>query len=96
MRVYNATEWQDSTGQWLVNDTTSMTSIAFNWWCPMRMLNLSVEEYYHLLADTYHATIHHYNPEYNVLIFTFDTQNDAKAFKNYLNKTAKKINFLVD
>lgn len=62
----------------------------------MRMLNLSVEEYYHLLVDTYHAIIRHYNPEYDVLIFTFDTQSNAKAFKNYLNKTAKRLNFLVD
>lgn len=96
MRLYHCTEWQDATGQWLVNDTTSMTSIAASWWCPMRMLGLSVEEYFYLLTKTYHAIVHSYHPETNVLIFSFSSQQEAKAFKNFLNKQAKEKNFLVN
>ena len=53
--LYKSIEWQDATGNWLVNDTTSMTSIAVKWWVPMRMLNLTPEDYIRLLKDKFHV-----------------------------------------
>ena len=54
MHLYKTAEWEDAAGNWLVNDTTSMTSIAIKWWVPMRMLNLTPEDYIHLLKDKFH------------------------------------------
>ena len=94
--VYRCTEWQDATGNWLVNDTTSMTSIAVKWWVPVRMLNLTPEDYIRLLKDKFHVNYMKYVKDADLLIFSFDTQEAARKYKNWINKEARNRNYIID
>lgn len=95
MHLYKTTEWEDASGNWLVNDVTSMTSIAMKWWIPMRMLNLTPEGYLRLLVDKFHINYAHYTAEANVLVFTFASQDAARKYKNWINKKARECNFIL-
>ena len=94
--LYKSTEWQDATGNWLVNDTTSMTSIAIKWWVPMRMLNLTPEDYIRLLKDKFHVNYMKYVKDADLLIFSFATQEDERKNKNWINKEARNRNYIID
>ena len=94
--LYKSIEWQDATGNWLVNDTTSMTSIAIKWWVPMRMFNLTPEDYIHLLKDKFHVNYMKYVKDADLLIFSFATQEAARKYKNWINKEARNRNYIID
>lgn len=94
--VYRCVEWQDATGNWLVNDITSMTSIAVKWWVPMRMLNLTPEDYIRLLKDKFHVNYMKYVKDADLLIFSFTTQEAARKYKNWINKEARNRNYIID
>ena len=91
--IYKMEEWE-SNGQWHCGDVSALAAMSNAWWYPMRILDLTPEDYITLLKDTYHATNFHYSIEYNVLSFCFKTQSDCRKFKNLINKQAREKNFV--
>lgn len=59
----------------------------------MRILNLTVEEYIHLLVDKFNAKALEYYAPTDFLTFGFETEREAKAFCNYINKEARRRNY---
>lgn len=59
----------------------------------MRILNLTVEEYVHLLVDKFNAKALRYYAPTDFLTFGFETEKEAKAFCNYVNKEARRRNY---
>lgn len=92
MHLYKTTMWEDAAGDYLVNDVTSMTSIAIKWWIPMRMLNLTPTEYLKMLKDKFYINSAHYSETADVLTFTFANEADARRYKNWINKQARDRN----
>ena len=92
--VLKVVEWETASG-WLVADTSGLAAGSSDWgWIPS-MLNLSITEYIHLLYDKFNVRYIKYFPECNMLHFAFASLNDARKFKNYVNKTARDRNFLI-
>lgn len=92
LHLYQMTTWE-SLKRWHVNDVKNLSGASAKWYTPMRILNLSIEEYILLLKDTFHAKgISYYAPT-DYLSFYFTKERDAKSFCSYVNKAAKKANY---
>lgn len=88
VHIYEMTCWELN-GHWHVNDVKNLNGRSAKWYTPMRILNLSIEEYINLLIETFHAKgIHYYEPT-DYLAFYFEKEKDAKAFCSFVNKKAK-------
>lgn len=95
VHLFKMTEWQGSSGRWYCNDITDLAGPSAKWWAPARVLNISLTDYIMLLRDTYNATVVKYNPEKDVLSVYWDKQTDVHRFVLYVNKEAKRKNFMV-
>lgn len=89
VHLYQMTCWQSSSGHWHVNDVKNLGGKSAKWYTPMRILNLSIEEYVNLLINTFHAKGLYYYPATDYLGFYFSTEREAKAFCSYVNKNAR-------
>ena len=92
VHLYQMTCWE-SAGRWYANDIKNLSGASAKWYTPMRILNISIEEYINLLLNTFHAKgIFYYAPT-DLLYFYFSREIDAKAFCSYVNKKAKVSNY---
>ena len=87
--LYKMTCWKNNSGVWSVNDIQNLAGRSAKWYTPMRILDLTIEEYIHLLVDMFHAQELYYYEPTNYLNFYFSKEKDAKAFCSYVNKIAK-------
>lgn len=94
MHIYKTEEWQGGDGRWLVNDVSDLSGISSKWWVAAHVLGISYEDFVRLLVNKFHAQCS-YRAAANVLIFTFDSQTDARKYKNYVNKVARDKHFMV-
>ena len=92
VHLYTMTCWE-SNGSWHCNDVKNLSGRSAKWYTPMRILELSVEDYISLLITKFHATGFHYHPTTEYLGFHFTKEMDAKAFCSYVNKVARVKNF---
>ena len=93
--LYVTSEWQGASGRWYVNDVTDLISVACKWWAPVRLLDITPVEYVLMLKNDFKARGFQYTKESNVLIFSFDTQADARKYKNFINKKAREKQFIL-
>lgn len=88
MRLYNADAWQGASGRWYVNDLKSLKSKSCLWWFPIRLLDVTIDEFFEILKK-YNAKVS-YSVEKEFLLYSFSTRKDACGFRDLLNKTARK------
>ena len=92
VHLFKLTTWE-SMGRWHVNDVKNLKGRSAKWYTPMRILNLSVENYINLLINTFHAKGLSYHSPTDYLAFYFETEKDAKAFCSYINRQAQNKNY---
>ena len=92
IHLYQMTCW-NSGDKWHVNDVKNLNGRSAKWYTPMRILNLSVEEYIDLLIKKFNAKGLTYYAPTDYLGFYFLTEREAKAFCSYVNKHAKNSNY---
>ena len=93
VHLYQMTCWQSPTGRWFTNDVKNLSGRSGKWYTPMRILNLSIDEYIDLLIKTFNAQgLSYYSPT-DYLSFYFSKEKDAKAFCSYVNKCARRSNY---
>lgn len=90
--LFQLTYWEIS-GRWHCNDVKNLAGKSAKWYAAMRVLNLSVEDYIKLLLS-FNAQKLHYYIDSDYLAFSFECEKDVKAFCSYVNKVAKKHNFI--
>lgn len=93
MQILKYSEWSDGIGNWYVNDTSDLLSPRALWWAPARMLNISPVEYVQLLIENFHPDTIKYSLEYDVLIYSWKSIEQARKFKNWINAQARKYQF---
>ena len=93
LHLYQMTTWE-SNGRWFVNDVKNLSGRSAKWYTPMRILNLSIEEYVNLLLNTFNAKELSYYAPTDFLFFYFTKERDAKAFCSFVNKKARSSNYL--
>lgn len=91
--LYQMTTWQSGSGKWRVNDVKNLAGKSAKWYTPMRILNLSVEDYVHLLLNKFNAQGMYYYAPTDLLSFYFKTEIEAKKFCSYVNKVSKSKNY---
>lgn len=96
-KVYKLNEWQSPSGRWYVAHTDNMK--LNRWWLIPKALNISYEDYIHMLINQYHAShIHFYSYPINdsrnsLLTFSFEKYADAHKFLLDMNRVFRKLNW---
>ena len=88
------TEWQGGSGVWYCNDVEDLAGISSRWWTPARMLNMPLDEYVIMLVKEFKVDRISYNPEANVLHFSWKSREACRKYKNWINKKARECNFM--
>lgn len=96
LHLYKMTCWCDGGNKWHCNDVSNLAGKSAKWYTPMRILDLTVEEYITLLIEKFHAKNLYYHINSNYLGFCFLKEIDAKAFCNYVNKIARTKNYICE
>jgi hypothetical protein len=94
-RLLRYEPWDDGNGNFHVNDCTDLKSIRGLWWVPARMLGISPAEYVELLIVRFKVDKIKYLQEADVLIYSWNSLQKARDFKNWLNQEARKRNFMI-
>ena len=94
-RLLRYEPWDDGNGNFHVNDCTDLKSIRGLWWVPARMLGISPAEYVELLIVRFKVDKIKYFQEADVLIYSWNSLQKAREFKNWLNAEARKRNFMI-
>ena len=92
VHLYQMTSWESPTKRWYVNDVKNLSGRSSRWYTPMRILDLSIDEYINLLIKFNAQDFFYYKPT-NYLHFSFAKERDAKAFCSYVNKVARVKNY---
>lgn len=92
VHLYQMTCWQTASGKWCVNDVKNLGGNSGKWYVPMRILDISVEDYINTLLKYKAEGIYYYAPT-DYLGFYFTKEKDAKAFCSYVNKIARQKNY---
>ena len=93
IHLFQLTSWMSSSGKWYVNDIKNLAGRSGKWYTPMRVLDLSIENYINLLLNKFNAKGLHYYASTDYLMFYFIKEKDAKDFCSYINKHAKQKNY---
>ena len=94
MHLYRASEWQGGSGVWYCNDVEDLAGISSRWWTPARMLNMPLDKYVTMLIKEFKVDNISYNPEANVLVFSWKSREACCKYKNWINKKARDCNFM--
>ena len=95
--ILKITEWESASGRWYAADTTGFSG----WWVIARMLEMKLGEYARFLVNEYNAIIddfiiYPYEDKRNsLLIFHFNSYQDAHKFVLFVNREARKRKFFV-
>jgi len=92
--IYKASEWECN-GKYVVSDVEELGRGSGVWWYVPNLLSLSPVDYVKLLINKFHAINISYLIESDVLIFYFSTLEDARKYKNYVNKQARDKKFMI-
>ena len=94
-RLLRYEPWDDGNGNFHVNDCTDLKSIRGLWWVPARMLGISPAEYVELLIVRFKVDKIKYLQEADVLIYSWNSLQKARDFKNWLNQEARKRQYII-
>lgn len=92
--LYKTTEWECN-GLWMCGDVSHLSAMSNTWWYPCNILKIKPVEYVKMLINDFHAINLHYTVDANVLIFYFASQADCRKYKNFINRKAREVNFLI-
>ena len=93
LHLYQMSHWESTKNHWHVNDVKNLCGRSAKWYTPMRVLNLSIDEYVDLLLNKFNAKGLKYYPDTDYLGFYFSKEKDAKSFCLYVNKQARHSNY---
>lgn len=87
--IYKETVWQSPTGRWHSGDVEELGKGSGKWWIPCRILDIAPVDFIYLLKDTFNASNFSYKKETNVLLYSWEKEEDAKRYRKYINDKAK-------
>lgn len=105
--IYKTEVW-DNVNTWYCGDCRDLTKGSNTWYIPCRILDKTPKEFAEMLVIDFDAkvsTSYHkiYNPETKeitkgelLLFWSFDSEEKAKKYKNYINKMARNIDFTLE
>ena len=88
-KILKIAEWEAISKRYYVSD-------GGKWWIPARMLGLSLEDFILKLKNEYNASKFAYCLETDCLVFSWDNYEEAHKWVLYINREARKRNFMID
>ena len=92
--LYETSIWQGGSDLWYVNDVKDLAGVSGKWWVPCRILGIAPVDYVKILIDEFKVAKISFNAEKNFLYFAWEKEADARRYKNWINKMARKANFI--
>lgn len=92
LHLFELTYWELN-GSYYCNDIKNFKGHSAKWYVPMRILDLSVEDYIDLLINKFDAKNIKYNRQTDCLLFHFSKESNAKNYCSYINKKAKAMHY---
>ena len=93
--VWQAKEWQSTSGKWHCNCVDDLGGIAGEWYMPARILGVSPAEYVQYMIKNFKPDDIHINKEKCLIFFSWDKVEKERKWKNYINKIARENNFQI-
>ncbi len=93
--IYKCSVWQSTSGKWHCNDIEDLANGSGYWWIPCRILGMAPTDFILLLKDNFNASNFSYDTKSNVLLYSWEKQEDAKKYCNWINKMARKANAVI-
>ena len=94
--LYEVSEWQSTgSGLYYCNNVKDIAHGSGNWWIPARILNLTPAAFVEFLIKEYKPDKISYNEEKNFLYYAWTTPENCHKWKLYINKQARKVNYII-
>lgn len=93
--VWQASEWQSLSGRWYCNCIDKLGAGSGTWYLPARILGLTPAEFINFLFKNFKPDYFSYNEEKCFCSWSWKSQTAMRAYKNYINKEARKVNFQI-
>ena len=93
--LYKMSEWESPVSGWHCGCVDALADPNNTWWLPARILNISPAEYVELVITKFKPDHVYFNKEKCFFSFSWNSQTAERAFKNYINAAARKINFQI-
>ena len=95
MMLYQCKEWQDSSGLWLCQHTSSFPRNVQKWVVPARILGISPAEFIELLLKDFKPDYIYHNADCSFVYWGWTSQSQMRKYKNWINAEARKVNFQI-
>ncbi len=93
--IYKASVWTNGIGNiWHCNDVEDLSGISAKWWVPCRILQIPPVDFLKMLKEKFNAINFYYCEETNFIGWSFSSEKDAIAYKNFINKKARERSFI--
>ena len=93
--LYKLEEWQDASGSWHCEHTSSHQNGISKWLIPSRMLGIPADEFIKLLIEKYQPDQIYHNDDCSFVGWSWKSQAKMRAYKNAMNALARKLNFQI-
>lgn len=95
MVLYQLKEYQRASGKYGLICENVLGQQGNHWHLPARVLGLTPEKFIILITTRYNATIDSFNKDKLFITYSWKTLEDARKFKNLVNRVAKQKDFKV-
>lgn len=95
MALYRCEEWQGGSGCWYCEHTSTFPQNVQMWVVPSRILGISPADFIQLLVDKFKPDNFYHNEDYSFVGWSWKSQAQMRAYKNWINAEARKKNFQV-
>lgn len=94
MQLYVAEIWKSGSGVYRCSCVVGLARNSSNWLHPVRMLGITPAGYVHMMVTIYKAKVS-YTDDYKMMFFTWEKEEDARKYKNFINAQARKTKYMV-
>lgn len=95
MGIFKLVEFQGNSGMWYCSDPSNFAGGSGNWWNAARAWNLSPAAFIEMLIKDFHPDNISYSLDKNVLVYSWKSQVDMRAYKNATNRQARLHNYII-
>ena len=95
MAVWKASEWESPVSGWHCNCVDNLVGSSAAWWHPARILGISPAQFLMILIERYKPDYFSYSEETGFCCWSWKSQVQMRAYKNWINAEARKVNYQI-
>ena len=95
MALYRLEEWQNTSGYWYCEHTSTHPPGIQKWILPARLLGMTADVFLQWLIDNYKPDYFFHSKSCDFVGWGWKDQTMMRKYKNFINKKAREINFTI-